>query len=282
MHLVDEENNAPLGLGDLLQHGLEPLLELAAIFGSGDQRAHVQRHDLLVAQGTGHVTFDDALRQSFGNGGLAHARLADQHWVVLAAPAQNLDDAADFLVAADHRVELAFARFFGEVAAIFAQRLVLPFRVVAGDALIAAHRGQRLDRAVIVDAVARQELLDLVVAGKHRQQQMLGRGVLVLHVAGDLLRVGQDVGQRTAETHLHCGALCARRRGQRLVDRAAHAGDIYTNARQQRGHDAALLVDQRVQQMLRLDCRRPVLLGQALGFQHRGLRLLRKFIKSHM
>jgi hypothetical protein len=43
----------------------------------------------------------------FDDGGLAHARLADQHRVVLGAALQDLDGAADLVVAADHRVELA-------------------------------------------------------------------------------------------------------------------------------------------------------------------------------
>ena len=34
-----------LGVLDLLEHGLEPLLELAAELGAGDQRAQVERHD---------------------------------------------------------------------------------------------------------------------------------------------------------------------------------------------------------------------------------------------
>jgi hypothetical protein len=38
--------------------------------------------------------------------------------------AQHLDGAADFLVAADHRVELALARRFGEVAGILLQRVI--------------------------------------------------------------------------------------------------------------------------------------------------------------
>jgi hypothetical protein len=50
VHLVDEENDLALRLPDLFEHGLEPLLELAAIFGAGHQRAHVERHESLVAQ----------------------------------------------------------------------------------------------------------------------------------------------------------------------------------------------------------------------------------------
>ena len=107
-----------------LQHGLEPLLELAAIFRAGDQRAHVERQQLLVLQAFRHVAVDDALRQAFDDGGLADARLADQHRIVLGAARQHLDGAADFLVAADHRIELAVARRLGQVAGIFLQRVV--------------------------------------------------------------------------------------------------------------------------------------------------------------
>ena len=89
------------------QHRLQPLLELAAIFGAGDEGAHVERQELLVLEAFRHVAIDDAQRQAFGDRRLADARLADQHRIVLGAPRQHLDGAADFLVAPDDRVELA-------------------------------------------------------------------------------------------------------------------------------------------------------------------------------
>ena len=65
--------------------------------------------DALVLQALGHVAAHDALGEALDDGGLADAGLADEHRVVLGAPAQDLDDAADLLVAADDRVELARA-----------------------------------------------------------------------------------------------------------------------------------------------------------------------------
>ena len=100
----------PSAACDLVEHRLQPLLELAAIFRAGDQRAHVERQQLLVLQALRHVAIDDAQRQALGDRGLADAGLADQHRVVLGAARQHLDGAADFLVAADDRVELAVAR----------------------------------------------------------------------------------------------------------------------------------------------------------------------------
>ena len=88
----------------------------------------------------GHVLPDDALRQPFDDGGLADAGLADQHRIVLGAARQHLDHAADLVVAADHRIELALARELGQVAAVALERLVRGLGILVGDALRAAHR----------------------------------------------------------------------------------------------------------------------------------------------
>ena len=106
---------SPGGLLDLVDHGLEPLLELAAVLGAGDERPHVQGHQPLVFQVLRHVALDDPPGQALDDGGLSHARLADEHRVVLGAPGQHLHDAPDLLVPADDRVELVHARQPGEV-----------------------------------------------------------------------------------------------------------------------------------------------------------------------
>src|SRR5213076_2432447 len=84
-------------------------------------------------QAFGHVAAGDALGQALDDGGLAHARLADQDRVVLGAATEHLDDAADLLVAADHRVELPLPRQGGQVAAVLLQRLIGGFGILAGD-----------------------------------------------------------------------------------------------------------------------------------------------------
>src|SRR4029079_9404265 len=97
-------------LGDLLEHGLEPLLELAAVLGAGEERPDVERPDPLALEPLGDVARDDALRETLDDRGLSGARLADENRVVLRAAREHLDDAADLLVAADDRVELALLR----------------------------------------------------------------------------------------------------------------------------------------------------------------------------
>ena len=111
------KRTASLRVAQLLDDLLEPLLELAAVLGAGDERADVERQDALVEQRLGHVAGDDPVGQALGDGGLADARLADQGRVVLRPARQDLDDPLDLLLAADDGVELAGARGVGQVDA---------------------------------------------------------------------------------------------------------------------------------------------------------------------
>jgi hypothetical protein len=49
VELVEEQDDAALALGHLLEDGLQPVLELAAVLGPGDQRADVERDHAPVA-----------------------------------------------------------------------------------------------------------------------------------------------------------------------------------------------------------------------------------------
>ena len=71
---------------------------------------------------SGTLLRDDHLGQAFDDGGLADARFAQQHRVVLLPAAEDLDDAFDFVLAADDRIELALAGQFGQIAAEAVQR----------------------------------------------------------------------------------------------------------------------------------------------------------------
>ena len=147
VHLVDEQDDRALGRGDFLQHGFQPLLELAAVFCTRNQRAHVEREQLLVFQAFRHVAVEDPQRQPFDDRGLADAGLADQHRIVLGAAGKHLDGAADFLVTANDRIELAVARGLGQVAGIFLQRVI---GVLRRGAIRGAALAQRFDRRIQV------------------------------------------------------------------------------------------------------------------------------------
>ena len=137
VHLVDEQDDVAIGGSDFGKHGLQPLLELAAIFGAGNQRAHVERHQLLVLQRFRDVAIDDAQRQPFGDRRLADTGFADQHRIVLGAARQHLDGAADLVVAADDRIELAGAGIGGQISRVLLQCVItlLGARRIGGPAL---------------------------------------------------------------------------------------------------------------------------------------------------
>ena len=62
VQLVDERDDLPVGLLDLVQHRLQPLLELAAELRAGDHGAQIKRDQGLALQRLGHVARDDAPR----------------------------------------------------------------------------------------------------------------------------------------------------------------------------------------------------------------------------
>src|SRR4051794_16239630 len=154
VELVDEQDDVAAG-ADLLQHLLEPLLEVAAVAGARHERTEVERVELLADQRLGDVSADDVGGQPLDDGGLAHARLPDQHRVVLGAARQHLHHALDLLLAPDDRVELLVARELREVAA----ELVEHQRAALGGL---GRGATALGRALLRAGVARQELDDLL------------------------------------------------------------------------------------------------------------------------
>ena len=157
----------------------------------------------LVLEAFRHVAVDDAERQAFDDRGLADAGLADQHRVVLGAARQHLDGAADFLVAADDRVELAVARRLGEVAGVFLQRVVLAFRRRGvGGAALADFLDRRVQR-LRGDAGILQDLgrAGVLLHGE-REQQPLDGDERVAGLLGDLLGRVENLGRRRRKVKL--------------------------------------------------------------------------------
>src|SRR5207248_1470975 len=64
------------------------------------------------------LALDDPLGEALGDGGLADARVAHEQRVVLLPAAENLDGAADLLLAADQRVDAALLGLLIEVDAV--------------------------------------------------------------------------------------------------------------------------------------------------------------------
>ncbi len=245
VQLVDEEDDLALRRLDLVQDRLQPLLELAAVLRPCDQRADVERPHALALQPFRHVAGDDPLREALGDRRLPHARIADQHGVVLGAARKHLDDAANLLVAPDDGIELAFLGGSRQVAAELLERLVGLLGILGRDALPAA---DGLD--LRFELVARNDV--------EREQQVLGRHVVVLQAARLVGGPVEHARERRRHVRLLLHALHRRLAAQRRLGLRAQRRRIRDELLRQ------LLVEQREQQVL----------GIQLGVAHPARELL--------
>ncbi len=177
VQLVDEHDDVRV-LGELLHDRLEALFELPAVLRAGDDQRDVERQDALVGEEVRHVAVDDLLREAFDDRGLADARLADEHGVVLGAAAEHLLHALELVIAPDERIELVLHRRFGQVAAELGEQRRF---------LDAGERGllvQQLDD-VLAHSVQAHPLLhedrrrDRPFFAQNAQQEVLGANVVV-------------------------------------------------------------------------------------------------------
>ena len=122
MKLVDEQDHA-FGISDLVNDRLDAFLELSPVFRACHHERQVQRENLFIVKNLRNISRGDCLRQPFDDRGFSHARLSDQNRIVFRAAAENLGDAFDFLLTADHGVELPLLRHFGQVAPERIQRI---------------------------------------------------------------------------------------------------------------------------------------------------------------
>src|SRR5579885_2339073 len=199
VQLVDEQDDLPFRFGDFLEHGFEPVLEFAAVFRAGNEGGEVKRYQALGLEHVGHITRYDALCEAFDDGGLANTRLANQHRIVLGAAGQNLHHAANFLIAANHGVQLRFARQLGQVARVLFQGSVGSLGILRSDALAAPHARQRLQNRLVRSAIALEDLAGRVaVLPGNCQKHVLGRDVLILEAVGFAESVLEHVVQGAA------------------------------------------------------------------------------------
>ena len=122
VRFVDEQDDRMRALLDLVDHVLEPVLELALHAGARLQQAHVQHVQFHALQHLRHVLPGDAQGQAFHHRGFAHAGLAGENGVVLPAAQQNVHQLADLRIATDHRIDMAIAGPLGQVGGELVER----------------------------------------------------------------------------------------------------------------------------------------------------------------
>ena len=122
VNLVNEQDSVFQAF-QFLDDRFQTLLEIAAIAGAGDQRAHIERIDHGIGQHLRHFVLHDLACETFGDRRFADAGVADEQRIVFLAAAENLDRAFHLGIAADQRIDAALLRLFVQVDAIGLQRL---------------------------------------------------------------------------------------------------------------------------------------------------------------
>ena len=283
VHLVDEQD-AVLVAAELVHDLLQPLLELAAVLGARDQRAHVQGDEALALEGRRGLAPGYALGEGLDDGRLADARLSHEHGVVLPAAAQYLGDALDLLLAPHGGVELARSREGRQVRSKLVQRgrlrLAPPADPRVALAWILAEYLARLGAHLVQGHLEALQHPggDALALAQQSDEQVLGAYVVVVQPPGlvdreldDLLRPG-------------CEALLTRGRPLAApddeLDGGPDLGQLDAQVRQHLGGHPVRLADKAEQDVLRAD----VAVVEALGFlvrqREHSPRPLRELLES--
>ena len=98
----------------------EALLEVASVFGTSQQSAHVQGIDRGLRQNLWHIFLGNAPSQAFGDGCFANASFAHQKGVVFATATQDLNGAFDFIFAPNEGVDFSV---FGKLVQVLCELL---------------------------------------------------------------------------------------------------------------------------------------------------------------
>ena len=193
VQLVNKKNNV-FALLNLFEHRLQPFLKLTAILSPGNQGTQIERDDLLFLERFRHIAAHNTLGETLDNRGLADAGFANQHRVVLGTPTEDLDDAADLFVAANHGVELVALGQLSQIAAILLKSGVGAFGIGAGDTLGTAHLTQgRQQRSAGQPRLLQDALSTAAGMVKQSQQQMFGADIGIAEASKLVVGLQNDV-----------------------------------------------------------------------------------------
>jgi hypothetical protein len=100
----------------LFHDRLQPLLKLAAILRTGDERGHGNFHDPRIAQKLRAFPRCDPLGQPLDDARLADTRVTDEHRIRLALLRENPRHAQDLVLPSDDRLQLTAPRQLSDVS----------------------------------------------------------------------------------------------------------------------------------------------------------------------
>ncbi len=171
--------------------------------------------------------------QAFDNGGFAHPRFAYQHRIVLGTTLQNLYCPANFIIAPDHRVELALARALGQIETVLVQGLALPVSILGADIFAATYRFDRTFQGASIKSGLFQQSTGLALVSCQRKQKHFRGDELIASPLRFLVRDIQQIGQITADRDITTMIDHGRQSLQSLGQCGFQSGDIDAGACQE-------------------------------------------------
>ena len=192
MELVNEEDDRAIVL-DFLDGVLNALFKFATVLRACHHAAEVEAQDLLVEKFFGHVTCHDFGGETLGDGGFAYAGLADKAGVILGAAGEDLDDAANLVVAADDGVKLALSCGLRQIAGKLGEGFAHLFGVFGGVGVGAHRHGAGFRQLLLqirvhmagVNAYGAEDAESHIAAlAENAHQKMLRADVGCAHAAG--------------------------------------------------------------------------------------------------
>ena len=193
VQLIDEQDELAFGVGDFLEHRLEPFFEFAAELGAGDQRpiSRATRRLSLRVSGTSPLTMRWASPSTMAVLPTPASPMSTGLFLVRRESTWMMRRIS--LVPADDRVELAGPGHGRQVAGVLFQGLILVLGGLVGDAGGTPEFNQGLEDGFGGEADLGQEFAG--VAGFVRGQgvkDVLGGDVFILHLTGLLESLVQD------------------------------------------------------------------------------------------
>ena len=191
VQLIDEEDDLALRLLDFVQHRFQPFLKFAAVFRTGNERAHIEGEDRLVLQTVRNIAAHDPLCQTFRDCRFADTGFADEHRVVLRFTRQDPNHAADLGVTTDHRIQLLLSGAFYKIAAVFLEHIVGILGIVARNRR-GLYLGKLIRKRLFGYAIPCTDLLYGTTAlCKESKHDVFDGDVLILHTVRCFFRKPQ-------------------------------------------------------------------------------------------
>ena len=149
MNFINKKNCSGI-VTNLINDSFKAFFEIAAIFCSRYQRAHIQRINGRIAQNFRHALFGNHSGQTFCECGFANTGIADIQGIVLAPATKNLHRSFDFNFATNQRIDFAINCQLIKVSRIFCQRtgtcvlFTLNYRRLLAFAILSRHLRQSM------------------------------------------------------------------------------------------------------------------------------------------